>query len=798
MFIIRPDEPIEAVFDVRAACPVGLRVSIERPDGEAMLLGSWREAPDAEPFRVTIPPLGEGDRLRISLGTMGKDDGDDDLMDVNVAFMQDGVLLRGSGRTQWERVSASSGLVLDYHRRGDGVEMMGVRGAGRPSRAESEWSPFRRRRKPPLSPGGREWLGFGPTPSPQVDRGEPGSAPAPGEMPPSERRINVWMKERESDRTQPLVPGERYTLCINVGLPVAASLAEGPEAEIPEDDIPPAGLATEWVIQSSAAELQALSPEVQVTRNDAGGTPSWTARFALLVPRGVDSETVRLACIPGAGRDARLQALVYARNPGRPERAELYRELDVALHVVAPALRGAVHKSGVQDDAVRVKDEVTHSPVAHLNLRTSHEWTSPMNVLSVTVLGAGSALVQGDVGVLAIDSHMTAWDAAPAEVTGLIRNLRAALERFRARHESYLDAVDPADLDGRLGRMDAGADFFGGGEPPGAESLAAWDAVSVSTELYELALEGRTLYDAFFPPGSELRGWMDQMQPHDRLDVNLHSGAGAAHVPHVPWGLMYRMDPPAPGDPVDPLGFLGLCRRMGYGGHKIPVPSKALGRLDAVHRAFFLYWGDQPQDPTAVEARWQRERWSAVPNQVVVPGPADAGQPKKRLLGLLRDPEPHPVRLLYLYCQCKADQGNDPELRFANNTQPDNVVRRLDLGTGALAERPLVFANACTTSAADAFMSNELEAGFFRRGARAYLGTESKVPITLASRFATVFFHYFDRKASPSPMAAGEAVYQARQFLWRHYRNLGGLFYTYVNQYELYMADDAEVRTLQP
>jgi hypothetical protein len=143
-------------------------------------------------------------------------------------------------------------------------------------------------------------------------------------------------------------------------------------------------------------------------------------------------------------------------------------------------------------------------------------------------------------------------------------------------------------------------------------------------------------------------------------------------------------------------------------------------------------------------------------------------------------------------------EGGKAELRFANNTQPDNVVRHLDLAGKELAERPLVFANACTTSAADPFISNDLEAGFFRRKARAYLGTEGKVPITLASRYATVFFHYFDRRASPAPMAAGEAAYQARQFLWRHYRNLGGLFYTYVNQYELYMADDAEVRTLQP
>jgi hypothetical protein len=45
-------------------------------------------------------------------------------------------------------------------------------------------------------------------------------------------------------------------------------------------------------------------------------------------------------------------------------------------------------------------------------------------------------------------------------------------------------------------------------------------------------------------------------------------------------------------------------------------------------------------------------------------------------------------------------------------------------------------------------------------------------------------------------MAAGEAVVQTRLFLWTHYRNIGGLLYTYVNQYELFMAQNAEVMAL--
>jgi hypothetical protein len=46
-------------------------------------------------------------------------------------------------------------------------------------------------------------------------------------------------------------------------------------------------------------------------------------------------------------------------------------------------------------------------------------------------------------------------------------------------------------------------------------------------------------------------------------------------------------------------------------------------------------------------------------------------------------------------------------------------------------------------------------------------------------------------------MAAGEAVTQARLFLWTHYRNIGGLFYSHVNQYDLFLAREDEVRALR-
>ena len=68
------------------------------------------------------------------------------------------------------------------------------------------------------------------------------------------------------------------------------------------------------------------------------------------------------------------------------------------------------------------------------------------------------------------------------------------------------------------------------------------------------------------------------------------------------------------------------------------------------------------------------------------------------------------------------------------------------------------------------------------------------MPIKLASRFASVFFHFFYRVVDPKPIAAGEAVSQTRLFLWSHYRNIGGILYTYIDQFNLYMATDDEIR----
>jgi hypothetical protein len=260
---------------------------------------------------------------------------------------------------------------------------------------------------------------------------------------------------------------------------------------------------------------------------------------------------------------------------------------------------------------------------------------------------------------------------------------------------------------------------------------------------------------------------------------------------------MFLDDVPKLGEAVDPMGFIGLRFRIGYKAYPLAGAAKDLGGLSETHRTHWLYWGADARDIAGQEARWQERQWSVWQNQNFVPNAHDGKANKDQVLQSMDEPSPSPVSLLYLFCQYAGGEGNDPVLAFAGTKNANDVVRRTELSTRLLRDRPLVFANACTTAAADPYFSNELERGFFDRGCRGFLGTESKVPIVFASRFASIFFHFFYRKIAPDPIAAGEAVSQSRLFLWTRYRNIGGLFYTYVNQYELFMAQNDEVMALR-
>jgi hypothetical protein len=153
--------------------------------------------------------------------------------------------------------------------------------------------------------------------------------------------------------------------------------------------------------------------------------------------------------------------------------------------------------------------------------------------------------------------------------------------------------------------------------------------------------------------------------------------------------------------------------------------------------------------------------------------------------------------VIYFYCHCSVGDGAQPCLRFGSTSRLEDTLDRNDLSESSIPDGPLVFANACTTAQADPHMTSELEQAFFDRGVRAFIGTETKVPIKLASNFAWLYFRFFYRHVDPDPMAAGEALAQSRLFLWTQYQNVGGLFYSMSNQYDLYLASNEEVLSLR-
>ncbi len=602
-------------------------------------------------------------------------------------------------------------------------------------------------------------------------------------IPDTERRISVWVGDLPEDADgelyrEPLKLDEAYTLNFRVGERVDTSLVTGPDTVVPSSDIPEAGLGTEWIIKSSGVEIASPTPDITVRTIVLANKKIWEARFSLHIPKTGDSAIPQLKITPRSEDDARLDILIYARD-------EFYREFTVALAIEMPLLVAVTRPATIEN-------EVIHAPAAQLGLRTTHEWTTPGGELSISVVG-DAAVIKGDTGPSQVDDIVD-WQPA-AKVAGRIELARAAAERFRARWEDYLNAIDTANLLQRLGNWPPAYSWTASPEQSDATHQASWSEVEVSKELRDLAFHGHKLYEAFFPPGTRLRDWVDSLYVGRRLAISWLPKRNESWMPHVPWGLMYAPEPPARGAPVDPLGFLALRYRLGYTSHPVQGASKALGALSKAHGVHFLYWGDHAGDRIGGEAQWQRQAWAGWENQVFAPGLPLGHDPKSELLDLLDNPVPSPVTLLYLFCRCAVGTGSTPVLEFRAGNVADQIDAT-ELGTSRLMDRPLVFANACTTASSDPYFVNELEEGFFERGCRAFLGTETKVPVEFASRFAHIFFSFFYRKVDSDPIAAGEAVAQTRLFLWLHYRNIGGIFYSYVNQYELFMADEAEVAAL--
>jgi hypothetical protein len=611
---------------------------------------------------------------------------------------------------------------------------------------------------------------------PPVSSLSAGSGP-PGPPPPGERHISLWLDDEHAPPATIEVDAP-HLLHARIGRAVAASIVTGGDTRVSDSDVPAGGLSTSWLVTSIDVEFDA-APGVSIGRTSNGG---WVARFNVDVPNVGESQTVAVPMmarrLPDDGK-AQLDVMIFVQQ-------DLYRRLRAEVGVRNSGVPATLRSSTA---SIVTLDDVA-TPLRHAGQHSHHEWTTPPGTLNLIVTGgqvvvSGTAAVDGEPSQDVVDEAR--WFGGDALTRGRIDGVRKAAERFRNTATAYLDDIDPADLIARLSSFQPSYSWSALSFTEDAAHADAWRLVSTSVELRELAVRGNLLYNGFFPKGNGLRDRLDRLAMGHRLNIRWTRGT-SDWVSDVPWGLMYLNDPPKAGQPVDPMSFAGLRFRIGYV-TQTGTWSRVLGAIGDTHRGHLLYWDN---DDIGRESDWQRQQYGSWTGQVFVPSP-QATDRRTEVLTLLDSPSPGPMPVLYLFCTSAVGKGNDPVLCFANSSLATDALRTVDLPVSSLADQPFVFANACTTLSADAYYANELAQSFLDRGCRAFLGTETKVPIRMASRFAAVFFKFFYRSVDKDPIAAGEALAQTRLFLWTSYRNIGGLFYSLLNQYDVFVATDGEI-----
>jgi hypothetical protein len=602
--------------------------------------------------------------------------------------------------------------------------------------------------------------------------------------PPPERRINFWISEREQEPFRVLNIGDKYTGNFRVGVPVKANLFTGPGSTIPPGDVPASGLPTHWVMIATNVELGTVDQSREITLSRTSGELFDSARFDLLVPKFTDSTTIRLTLRPLA-EPATLTVLIHVND-------KIYRELKADLRVSESATVPAAPAP-----CASITQDLPHAPLDLINTRTTRKWTTPPGVITLTVFTQGKAILLGTARGQYFSGDIVSLGTRKEELEQPVGLLQKSAESFRAKHGDYLNDIAPQNLLYRLSQHHPGDDW--GQLPDFADPphQSKWQTVSVSDELFKLAFYGHKLYNVLFPRNvPPLRDLLDQLEPGQRVNINWRSDSGGDWVPHIPWELLY-VDDPSANEAVDPTRFWGLRFRIGYTTYRPGNAMMSLGAPKDTWCSTLLFYGNAANEPATEEAKWQRKTWGSWSNQWIVPMGAKGATPKAEIVAELKRPSQR-AGVLYLFCHYSLNAKNVPVLRFGTDSDnPDDILDETELGTTEFRTHPLVFANACMTGAAGVHAVNELEKAFFDRGCRAFIGTESKVPVQMASRFAAAFFWFFLRLVDRDPMAGGEAMSQARLLLWTHYKNIGGLLYSYVNQYDLYFAGAEELVQIQ-
>ena len=557
--------------------------------------------------------------------------------------------------------------------------------------------------------------------------------------------------------------GTASVLRIKVGNPLARNLLAG-DVVVPPSDIPPEGLDTDWTVSSADLEFHSTAQAAPI--ESAEGLPGSAVHFPLHVPATGDSATMKLPFTPSRVGVADIQIRIHARGA-------LYRSLSAEVEV----------GGGVSRSTPVVRRDITATRADRVGTAALLSEES----LRLEVLQDGrDALLSGSGATWSYALKRHPWPASVTNLDEPLKRVRAAADAFREKFSGYLNAIDHDELVSCLQSYQSIADWSSPAKEATQAAIGEWEQVGASDELKALAAAGHKLYEIVFPERSEIRNEIEKLRPGALLDISWSDSSAAAS--DVPWTLMYA---PAPDAEIDPMGFLGLRFRIKYLAYATPGRTDTLlGSPAQVSTACCMFWGSKETE-LAEEVRQQRTRLAS-PKRIFIPSEGGTGEAKTRLLEVLRGDEP--VGVLYMYCHYGRLKANEPGFRFGDTNDVDGDVLSLrDLETISVRSAPLVFANACATSGEDALHTHPIKQHMFSHGAAAYLGTEAKVPVAMASRFATVFLHLFEEyRQEDEPLTVGEALSQARLLFWRRYRNIGGLFYSLVNEYTLQRRSDTE------
>jgi hypothetical protein len=570
----------------------------------------------------------------------------------------------------------------------------------------------------------------------------------PKQPQPHSKTIGTWVEGDQEPVSGPLELEREYIMRFKVGDPESTSLLDGEEAEVPLSDIPEQGLETTWTVY---AEGLSFAPRPPVESIGVAGNPTDTISFELQIPREGDSNIVDVPFT--AATTGKVAVHIEIRAFDR-----IYRRLEAELEIFGTEPPEVPSAMAIRSD----KTFISADSIAKLSPR-------PPYSIDIRVFDSKRAFVTASLPGGVEVNRAVDWNINANELDDQQSRVRAAAEDLREHHDSYLNDIAAEKLGPTLKSFRTNDDWSNLPDLSDKAHKQAWERVGGSKELRELAEAGHMLFDTVFPTTNALRGWLEKLPLGSRVTLNW-DGSPA----DVPWGLFYR-PPVGAGAQINPMGFFALGFRLVD--FAFPPETEAftyLGEPEVARTAACLFWGTEK--PISEEAKWQEGEIGG-PSVVWKP-PRRVAEPRRVLLEYLEDKTKDGPAVLYFYCQHGKVRSADEGFRFGDNNEEKDTLTALALGASEAAGAPLVFANACETGAKNAYHASQIKRHFLRHDSWAYIGTETKVPPVLASRFATVFFRIF----RGGDLTASEALSQTRLFFWSHYRNLGGLYYSYANE----------------